>query len=172
MADSNSMRDIYLDKLIVNIGIGQNENLFPNAKALLEKLTGHKAIATVSKKREPELKLRKGQIIGSMVTLRKDDAASMLKMAIDANSNTLKKSAISNNSLNFGIKEYIYMSGVKYDPKIGMFGMNINASFMRKGKRVEKRRIKNSRANPKHSRIAREEIIEYLKNNYKATVSE
>ena len=107
-----------------------------------------------------------------MVTLRKDDAASMLKMALDANSNTLKKSAISNNSLNFGIREYIYISGVKYDPKIGMFGMNINASFTRKGKRVEKRRIKNSKADPKHSRISREEIIEYLKNNYKATVSE
>lgn len=172
MAGENPMTGIYIDKVVLNIGIGPNEAMLQNAKMLLEKLTGHQPVPTLSKRRVPELKLRKGQIIGAMVTLRNKEAMEMLRRAIDANDGMLKSSSIANNSLSFGIKEYIYFSGVKYDPRIGMLGLNVNASFTRKGRRVESRRRKRSRSGIWHRKISNEDIASYIGSNFGAKVGE
>lgn len=166
----NPMREVRLEKLVVNIGIGDKEDTYAAAKMLLEKLTGRSAVATKAKRREPELKIRKGQVIGAMVTLRGDEAYTLLKRALDANSNTLKESAIANNSINFGISEYIYFSGVKYDPKIGMLGMNINAAFGRRGKRVELRRRKAGRVAVEHRNIPPAELEAYVTKKFGTSV--
>ena len=168
----NPMQQVFLEKVVINIGIGQNDNLVENAKALIKKLTNHNAGTAVSKRRDPELKLRKGQAIGAVSTLRKQEAFDLLKRALDANNNVLGKNAIANNSVNFGVKEYIYFTGVKYDPKIGILGMNINAAFRRKGARTGLRKRKSGTPGKKHSRITREEILKYLESNFKVTVQE
>ena len=168
---TNSMQDIKLEKLIVNIGIGSNDQLLPNAKALINKLTGRNAVQTVAKKREPSLNIKQGQVIGSMVTLRKAAAVDMLKRALDANNNTIKERSINDNSLSFGIKEYIDFTGVKYDPKIGMLGMNINANFTRRGKRVEQRKRKRNIAGKEHRNVTKQQIIEYMTKNFGASVT-
>ena len=166
------MRSVRLDKVVINIGTGSaSEEAADNAKALIKKLTGHEAGYAFSKRRDPELKLRKGQKIGAVATLRKQDAYSLLKRALDANNNQLKESAISRNSVNFGVKEYIYFAGVKYDPKIGILGMNINAAFARKGKRVETRKRKRSSVSISHRDISREEIMGFLESNFKITLA-
>ncbi len=166
------MRQIFLDKVVINIGVGQNENLVENAKALIKKLTNHNAGTTVSKRRDPELKLRKGQEIGAVSTLRKKEAYDFLKRALDANSNIITKTAVAGNSLNFGIKEYIYFTGVKYDPKIGILGMNVNAAFARKGARVAHRKRKAGTPDKRHSWITKEEIMQYLQKNFAVKLQE
>ncbi len=171
MAQLNPMQSILIDKVVLNIGIGSNEDMYQNARLLLEKLTSHKPIKSISKKRLPEFKIRKGQIIGAMVTLRNKDALDILRRSLDANDGVLKYSSISNNSLSFGVKEYIYYSGVKYDPKIGMLGLNINASFTRKGRRVEQRRRKETKAGAKHKKISNEDIAAYLEKSFGATIN-
>lgn len=171
MAD-NPMKNVYLEKVVINIGVGLNENMVDNAKALIKKLTNHNAGTTISKRRDPELKLKKGQHIGAVSTIRGKEALDFLKRALDANNNVLGKNAIANNSLNFGVKEYIYFSGVKYDPKIGILGMNVNAAFARKGSRVANRKRKTSKPGYKHSKITREEIASYLKDNLKISIQE
>lgn len=162
------MREVRLNKVTVNIGIGDNEDRFQNAKALLEKLTGRIAVATKSKHRVPELKVRKGQVIGAMVTLRNKEASELLKRALDANNNTVYESSVANNSINFGVSEYIYFSGVKYDPKIGMLGLNVNGSFGRRGKRVETRKRGARKVSSSHRDVSKEEIMEFMKERYGA----
>lgn len=169
--NSSNMTDIKIDKVVLNMGIGSNEDMAQNAKLLLEKLTGRKPVTTVSKKRQPEFKLRKGQAIGAMVTLRNKEAADMLKRALDANDGIIKRGAIANNTLSFGVKEYIYFQGVKYDPKIGMLGLNVNASFTRKGRRIELRKRKRSGQGAKHKKIANEVIAAYLEKNLGAKMA-
>ena len=150
MAELNPMKNILIDKVVLNIGIGSNEDDVPECKAcFLRSLQTASQYKSVSKKRLPEFKIRKGQIIGAMVTLRNKEALDMLKRAIDANDGIIKDSSISNNSLSFGVKEYIYFSGVKYDPKIGMLGLNVNASFTRKGRRVETEKEKGDKGRVK-----------------------
>ncbi len=168
----NTMSEIRLDKVVINIGIGMNENAIENAKLLIKKLTNHDAGTTLSKRRDPELKLRKGQKIGAVATLRGPVALDLLKRTLDANNNTINSSSIARNSLNFGVKEYIYLSGVKYDPKIGILGMNINAAFSRGGKRVELRRRKPGVIKKSHREIGRDELLEYLKKELNVKLTE
>ncbi|MDE1855256.1 MAG: 50S ribosomal protein L5 [Candidatus Micrarchaeota archaeon] len=168
----NPMQNIRLDKLVVNVGIGSTEDKIDNARALLKKLTGREAAHTKAKKRFPEFGIRKGQIIGAVVTLRNKQAEDFLRSALDASNNALGRNAIANNSVNFGIKEYIEFSGVKYDPKIGMLGLNVNASFSRPGVRVELRKRKSSSVGIKHRRITREELQAYLEKNFGAKITE
>ncbi|MCL4365011.1 MAG: 50S ribosomal protein L5 [Candidatus Marsarchaeota archaeon] len=170
MAGSNIMQNIFIDKVVLNIGIGSNEEMYQNARLLLEKLTDGKPVPNVSKKRRPELKLRKGQVIGAMVTLRNEKASEMLKRAIEANDSIISGRSISNNSLSFGVKEYIYFSGVKYDPKIGMLGLNVNVSFTRPGRRIEERRRSRSAVGRKHKSISSKEITSYVEKSFGAKV--
>ena len=64
-----------LDKIVVNVGVGDAKD---NSKALdavlkdLSIITGQKAIATVAKKSVANFKIRQGMKIGAKVTLRGD----------------------------------------------------------------------------------------------------
>ena len=130
---TNPMQQIRLEKVVLNMGIGSSEEKLDRAKTLIKKLTGREAAYTKAKKRRPEFGIRKDQIIGAVVTLRGDEAAAFLKRALEANDNLINPSSIANNSVNFGVKEYIYFSGIKYDPKIGMLGLNVNAVIRKEG---------------------------------------
>ena len=68
----------------------------------------------------------------------------MLTRLLEAVDNKVKPNAITKNSMSFGIREYIDISGLKYDPKIGMMGLNINVSFRRRGQRVSLRKRQRS----------------------------
>ena len=169
---SNPMQDIRLSKLVINVGIGSSEEKIDGARALLKKLTGREAAHTRAKKRFPEFGIKKGQIIGAVVTLRNARAAEFLKSALEAIDNTVQPDSLANNSLNFGIKEYIEFSGVKYDPKIGMLGLNVNAAFSRRGVRVEMRKRKSSTVGVRHRRITREDLQKYLEKSFGVRVAE
>ncbi len=166
MADQNPMRDIVVDRLVINIGTGSEENVNANAKRLLEIITGRKPVSALSKKRNPAFKISKGQRIGAFVTVRGPGIKPLAKRLFDAVENRVKDSSITNNSISFGIREYIDISGVKYDPKIGMLGMNVNLSLKRKGARVELRKRRNSRAAQKHRIVLKAEIKDFLKKEF------
>lgn len=164
----NKMRDLVVEKMVINIGTGSEENVNSNAKRLLGIITNGRTPSTaVSKKRNPAFKIAKGQAIGTFVTLRGQEIKPLADKMFDAVNHTIKQSSITDNSVSFGIHEYIDIRGVKYDPKIGMLGMNVNLSFKRKGNRVSLRKRKRSDIPKKHKVITREEIKEYLKRTYK-----
>lgn len=62
-----------LNKVVVNIGLGEaltNANAMQSAVADLEAITGQKVVVTTAKRSISQFRLRKGQQIGCMVTLR------------------------------------------------------------------------------------------------------
>lgn len=68
----NSMREILVEKVTVNIGVGAPGEKLDQAKTLLNRLTGGKTpVETQAKKRDPVFKLRKGLPIGTKVTLQR-----------------------------------------------------------------------------------------------------
>ncbi len=167
-----SMKDIRISKVVINIGTGSDSNAHDNAVKILQTITNAKPADEIAKKRNPAFKISKGQEIGAFVTLRKEKALSLLPRLFDAVDNKIKASSISRNSINFGIKEYIDISGIKYDPKIGMLGMNVNIAFARPGMRVSTRKAKRGRVPQKHSVISKDEIIDYVKKNFNVEVVE
>ena len=81
-----------------------------------------------------------------MVTLRGDKATEFLKKTLDVVGNKLRKSSFDvNGNFSFGISEHIEISGVRYEPSLGIFGMDICVSMERPGYHVKRRRILNAR---------------------------
>ncbi|MEM3363942.1 MAG: 50S ribosomal protein L5 [Candidatus Micrarchaeia archaeon] len=146
-----SMKDIRIDKIVVNIGVGKAGEPLDNAVALIERLTGRKAVRTTSRTRNPTWGLRKGLPIGTKVTLRGTDAETFLKKAFEAVGRKIRASSFDGRgNFAFGVKEYIDFPGVKYDPKIGMLGFDVCVSLKRPGYRVANRKISAAAIGKKH----------------------
>ena len=72
---SNIMQVPKLDKIVVNMGIGEaasNPKLIDAAIVELAQITGQQPVARAARKSEAGFKLREGQKIGAKVTLRKE----------------------------------------------------------------------------------------------------
>ena len=165
----NVMRTIRLDKVVVNIGTGNDDQKQANARRLLEVLTGRKPVNEISRKRIPSFKISPGTKIGAYVTVR-EGQKELARRLLEAVDNKVKKGSISNNTVSFGMKEYIDITGLKYDPKIGMLGMNVNLSFKRPGMRVAERKLKSGRVGKAHAVVTRQEVEDYLAREFKVEI--
>ncbi|MBI2079949.1 50S ribosomal protein L5 [Candidatus Micrarchaeota archaeon] len=168
----NKMREILIEKVTVNIGVGSPGERLDYAKELLSKLTGKKPIETKAKKRNPVFKLRQGLPIGVKVTLRGTPAKKFLEKALIANKNVLNmRNFDATGNFSFGVKEYIDFPGAKYDPKIGMFGFDVCVTLKRRGKGVVQRRTRPAKIG-KHHLIKKDEAAEFTKSVIKAKLIE
>ncbi|HIH22148.1 TPA: 50S ribosomal protein L5 [Candidatus Micrarchaeota archaeon] len=161
---SNPMREILIDKVTVNIGVGSPGERLDYAKELLSKLSGNRTpVETKSRTRNPVFKLRVGLPIGTKVTLRSTAARTFLDKALSAKKKFLLPSNFdSGGNFSFGIAEYIDFPGAKYDPKIGMFGFDVCVTLRRRGSRVKERRFRTSKIGKSH-RITRDGAQEFAK---------
>lgn len=167
----NPMRKIRLEKLTLNIGSGEAGPGLEKAKALLEKLTQRKAVTTITHKRST-FGVTKGRPIGAKVTLRGEAAMELLKNLLQAVDNRIKPSQFDRNgNFSFGIQEYIHIPGFKYDPDIGILGMDVCITLMRPGFRVSRKRIRPGRIAKSH-RITPEEAQAWVKKEFQANITE
>ncbi|MFH0927446.1 MAG: 50S ribosomal protein L5 [Candidatus Micrarchaeota archaeon] len=168
----NPMRGVVIDKVTLNIGVGQAGAELENAKILLERLSGSKAIETLARVRNPVFHIKKGDPIGAKTTLRGAQAVEFVKKALKARDFTLSKRSFDPyGNFSFGVGEYIEFPGAKYDPKIGMVGFDVCVSLRRKaGWRVARRRCAKSFISKKH-RLAKEDGIEFAQNTLGAKIN-
>ncbi len=166
----NKMREILIDKVTINIGVGSPGEALDNAEELLKRLTDKKPVKTTAKRRNPTWGLRKGLPIGVKVTLRGKEAKEFLERAFKAVRGKIKERNFDpRGNFAFGIKSYIDLPDAKYDPNIGMYGMDVTVTLKRRGYRVSKRKIAKAKIGKKH-RIKKEEAVEFVKNNFKVEV--
>ncbi len=158
----NPMREILLNKVVINIGVGESGERHQRAYKMLEDLVGQKPAITQAKKTIKNFGIRKGETIGLKVTLRGDKAMKFLKDALTVKEMRLSRRSIGEGVFSFGIAEHIDLPGVEYDPDIGIFGMDVNVSLKRRGYRVSKRKKCRSKIGKKH-RITKDETIEWLR---------
>ncbi len=158
----NPMREILIDKVVINIGVGESGERHRKAMQLLEQLTGQKPTATYAEKTIKNFDIRKGEAIGAKVTLRGEKAEKFLRDALTVKEFKLKRRQIGRGEFSFGIAEHIDLPGVSYDPDMGIFGMDICVSLRRRGYRVARRKIARAKIGKKH-RITKEETIEWLR---------
>ena len=84
--------------------------------------------------------MRKGEPIGVAVTIRKENAITLLKKLLEAKDNQINGRSFDNEgNFSFGITEHIDIPGVKYNPKIGILGLNVSVSLTRPGYNVRLR---------------------------------
>jgi large subunit ribosomal protein L5 len=162
----NPMKQPYLEKLVLNIGVGAGGEELERAVTILESITGKKAIKTISKKNIKEFNLRKGRPIGTKITVRGKEAEKLLKrLLIVTNNKILRKSFDNYGNFGFGIKEHISIPGIEYESTLGIWGLDVCGRIIRPGIRVKYRR-KNRAKIPKHHYVSREEAQFFLEKNY------
>jgi len=160
----NPMRKIRIEKITINIGCGESGEKLERAKKLLKKLT-NKKIAVTHTHRRTTFGVAKGRPIGCKITLRKKDAEEFLKKFLDAVDNKLSESVFDyQGNFSFGIKEHIDIPGVRYDPEIGILGMDVCVTLERPGFRVKNKRLSH-KIGKKHL-IRPEEAKEWVVKNY------
>ena len=168
----NPMRQIRIEKVTLNIGAGKDQTVLTKGMKLLESITGVPPLKTVTQKRIAAWGLRPGLPIGCKTTLRKEDAASLLSRLLKAKEHLLAESNFDENgNVSFGIHEYIDIPDVKYDPDIGIIGLQVCVTLERPGYRIKRRKIMKRRI-PLHHRISREDVIEYMKESFHVKIAE
>ncbi len=169
----NPMKQILIEKVTLNVGIGESGDRLEKAKILLGRISDSKIVTTHAKKRIPTWGLRPGLAIGVKTTLRGEKAIALLKRLFSAVDNHINpKQFDEEGNLSFGIKEYIHIPDVKYDPSLGIIGLDVCVTLKRKaGTRIKRRAYKTSRIGKKH-RITKEEAMEFFKKEFGISISE
>ena len=167
-----SMKTIKIEKVTLNIGAGKDQSRLEKGLILLNAIANATPIKTTTKKRIQEWGLRPGLPIGCKLTLRKDKAIKLLQRLFNAVDNKLNQKQFDNNgNVAFGIHEYIEIPGVKYDPKIGIMGLEVCVTLERPGYRIKRRRLMNRKIPTRH-RISKPEAIEFMTKNFSVIVEE
>ncbi|MEM2874034.1 MAG: 50S ribosomal protein L5 [Candidatus Nanoarchaeia archaeon] len=146
----NPMKEILIASLTLNIGAGTEVENVEKAVSLLSKISGKRAVKTFAKKRIPTWKIRPGLPIGARVTVRGKAAEALLKRLLAAVDFALPRKSFTKNGFSFGIKEYVDIPEMKYDPEIGIIGLDVAVSLKRRGYRVAKRKIKKAKIGASH----------------------
>lgn len=136
--EKNVMSVPKLTKITINAGIGtyvkkQGQKDFSHIVDNLEKITGQKAVTTLSKKAISNFKIREGEPLGVIVTLRGEKMYSFLSKLINIVlprvrdfRGVSRKSFDGNGNYSLGFKEHIAFPEVKPDDVIKIHGLQVN----------------------------------------------
>jgi large subunit ribosomal protein L5 len=135
MGYKNVMQVPRLQKIVVNMGMGSalaNPKELEGAVSDLSKISGQKPVITKAKKSIASFKLRKGNTIGCMVTLRGNRMYEFLDRLLNIAIPRVRdfrglseKSFDGKGNYTIGVKEQIIFPEVDYESIISVKGMNI-----------------------------------------------
>ncbi len=158
----NPHRSVRIVKVVVNCGVGESGEARTRAERVLAMVTHQKPVATRSHSTNRDFGIRKGQEIGAKVTLRGSVARDFLARAFEARDKQLDADSIDKfGNFSFGIADYTDFTGMKYDPAIGIHGMDVAVEMGRAGFRVRQRALQ-SRPIPRSLRSTRDETKAFL----------
>ncbi|QKG92860.1 50S ribosomal protein L5 [Halorubrum salinarum] len=166
----HEMREPYLEKVVVHMGVGQGGEPLADAEQIIEEITGQQSVRTTSKRTIAEFGIRKGDPIGVKVTLRGEDAHAFLETALDLVE--IGRSQFDDTgNLSFGIEDHTDFPSQEYDPNTGIYGLDVTTTIVRPGYRVSKR-DKATGTIPGRHRMTAEDAAAFLETNFDVEVSE
>jgi large subunit ribosomal protein L5 len=158
--EEHPMRNPRIEKVVVNLNVGKSGEPLEKANKVLKEITGQTPVKKKAKKTIRDFGIREGESIAVVVTMRKQKAIDFLKKVLPVVDNKISQSSFDEHgNFAFGLKEHIEIPGVKYDPEIGIFGMDICVSVNRPGQRVRIRRKEKQGIGRKHMLTPEESII-------------
>lgn len=163
----NKMNRVELDKITLNVGAGEPGEKLEKRIKILDQVSGDaKVVKTRAKKRIPTWNLRPGLVVGAKVTLRGKKGEQVLKRLLKSVDNKLRQRNFDNQgNLSFGIKEYIDIPDIKYDPKLGIFGFDVAVTLKKPGRRVALKKRKKSKIG-ENQKVSPEEAKEFMKKKF------
>lgn len=168
----NTMRAIKVDKLTLNYGAGKDQKALDKGVILIKHITGMEPVKTITQKRIPSWGLRPGLPVGAKLTLRGPQAIDVCRRLLTARDFRLKPSNIDTlGNVSFGLKEYIDIPGVKYDPSIGVVGIECSLTLKRAGYRVRDRKLRKGHIAHDH-RVSQEDATAFMKDMFNIVLDE
>jgi len=132
---SNPMQAPRLEKIVVNMGLGEainNGKIIDASVEQLTAITGQKPVVTKARKSIANFKLRQGQSIGAMVTLRGDRAYEFLDRLVSIALPRVRdfkgvspKAFDGKGNYTLGVREQIIFPEINYDKVEKIKGLNI-----------------------------------------------
>ncbi len=156
------MKKISVAKVVLNMGVGKSGDPIERAKRALLQISGQQPSPRMARATQRDWGVHKGEPIGVAVTLRKQLAIELIKRLFAAKGNQIKGSSFDDfGNVSFGIREHIDIPGVKYDPNIGIVGLNISIALTRPGFNVRVRSKHKASIGHTH-KITAEDAKEFL----------